>query len=123
MTYSIAAWDGMGKETMIRPAASGAGMSATSIRAELRALWRRGLRPGSTAAYGFAATLAALATLVRMGLGLIEADLMPFATYYPAILLATFVGGVAAGILTLVLGGVIAWWLFLAPAYMFFPIS
>jgi PAS domain S-box-containing protein len=98
-------------------------MSATSIKAALRTVWREGLRPGSPAALSLAVLGAALATLVRIGLGQIYADLVPFATYYPAILFVTFVGRVAAGTVTLALSGIMAWWLFISPQYTFFPIA
>ena len=98
-------------------------MSVVRIMAELRALWRDGLRPGSAAAYSFALVCLAIATVLRLGLGLFNPDLVAFDAYYPAILLVTFLGGTAAGVLTLVLGGLAAWWAFLFPRYHFFPIA
>ncbi len=89
----------------------------------LRMLWRQGLRPGSGAAYGFAAICVVIAAAVRLGLGRLDANLIPFATFYPAILLATLHGGAAAGVFSVVLSTVLGWWLFVPPAFQFVPIT
>ena len=86
-------------------------------------IWRTRLRPNSFGAFALAVGCVAIATAVRFGLGLINPAVVPFATYYPAILLATLYGGVAAGIVSLVVSMVVSWWMFLAPAYAFFPLS
>ena len=89
----------------------------------LRMMWRRGLPPGSVAAYGFAVVCVAIAAAARFGLGLIEPGLVPFATFYPAVLLVALYGGVAAGIAAVVLSVFLSWWLFLRPAFSFTPIE
>jgi two-component sensor histidine kinase len=83
--------------------------------------WR--LEPGSTEAYTFAIACIAVASVLRWGLGLVSADVLPFPTYYPAILFAALVGGTYAGVVAAVLGGVIGWWAFLTPHFAFLPIS
>lgn len=89
----------------------------------LRMMWRRGVRPGSAAAYAFAIASVAVAAAARFGLGFVEPNLVPFATYYPAILLATLFGGLAVGIFSVLLSVVLSWWLFLWPAFAFWPIA
>ena len=78
-----------------------------------------GVRPNSVAAHGFAVLCVGVATAARLALGELVTDGAPFATYFPAALLATLVGGAAAGTLALVLGGVVAWWAFLPPQHAF----
>jgi two-component sensor histidine kinase len=72
-------------------------------------LLRWGLTPGSLGAIGFAAGCVAAAFGVRLIFWLFKPDLVIFATYYPAILLATLIGGWQAGIVAQVLGGIVAW--------------
>src|SRR5919204_3633627 len=98
-------------------------MATRRMTEQLIEIWRRGLRPGSAAAYGFAICCAAVATGVRVALGAMSSGLVPFATFFPAVLLVTFIGGVSAGLLTLVLGALISWWLFLPPNLEFLPIA
>jgi hypothetical protein len=74
--------------------------------------WRHGLRPASPAAFGFALACVTAATLVCIGVNLIRPGFMVHAIYYPAILVATLVGGAWAGALALALGGIVGWWLF-----------
>jgi len=58
----------------------------------------RGLRPGSLGAFAFAFICIELATIARLSLEKVgSASAMPYITYFPAILLATFVGGFWAG--------------------------
>jgi two-component sensor histidine kinase len=52
-----------------------------------------------------------------MGLGLISPDSAVFAPYYSATLVAALVGGVEAGVLAAVLGGLAACWLFVPPEW------
>ena len=59
----------------------------------------------------------AVATTLRYLLGLLWPDIVVFATYYPAILVATLVCGVPAGITATLLGAVSAWWLFISPTH------
>jgi two-component sensor histidine kinase len=93
----------------------------TALAKRLRLFWRHGLQPGSTAAFAFALACVIAATLVRYALGLIDPAIVVFATYYPAILIATLIGGASAGALVLVLGGAVAWWGFMPPSQIYFP--
>src|SRR5262245_49369747 len=56
-----------------------------------------------------------LATLVRWGMGGLVDDLIPFTAYYPAIVVATLLGGFWLGALTTILSAVLAWWMFMSP--------
>jgi two-component sensor histidine kinase len=72
-------------------------------------LLRWGLRPGSPGAILFAIGCVAAALGVRLLFSFFRPDLVIFATYYPAVLLATLIGGVSAGSVALVLGGLVGW--------------
>jgi len=74
-------------------------------------------------AYAFAIFCVALAGLVRWAIGLFVGDVVPFATFFPAVLLAGLVGGVGPGALAALLGGVIGWWAFLDPPMAWFPLT
>ena len=74
--------------------------------------WRIGLCPRSPAALFFAVACVGIATIVRIGLGLISPDSAVFAPYYSATLVAALVGGAEAGMLAAGLGGLAACWLF-----------
>jgi two-component sensor histidine kinase len=68
----------------------------------------------SISAYAFAVACVAVATLVRLGLGIADApSIVPYATYYPAVLVATLAGGFAPGLFALVIGGLVADFLFM----------
>jgi two-component sensor histidine kinase len=82
-------------------------VSASTDR--LRRLLRWGLPPGSAAAFGFAIGCVAVALAVRILFWLLKPDLVIFGTYYPAVLLATLIGGWPAGIVAQVAGGIVAW--------------
>jgi hypothetical protein len=63
----------------------------------------------SLAAYGSAALCVVIATLVRFGIGaLVGTQLTPFGTYYPAVLVATLIGGISSGLLALLLAAIAA---------------
>jgi two-component sensor histidine kinase len=72
----------------------------------------------SAEAYLGATVLVVLASLVRWGLGFIGQPLLPFTTYYPAILFATYIGGLGVGCYAAALGGLIGWWAFLPPYFV-----
>jgi len=79
---------------------------------------------GSAEAYAIATVLVVIASLVRWGLGLLTDDaVLPFTTYYPAVLFAALIGGAAVGTYAAVLGGVIAWWAFLPPQFALLPLK
>jgi PAS domain S-box-containing protein len=93
-------------------------MTSAGAQRRFSALWR--LRSGSPAALGLAVGAVAAATIVRVAVALIDGGFPPFVTYYPAVLLATLVGGVSAGALALVLGAIITWW---APLFAPMPLA
>jgi two-component sensor histidine kinase len=86
-------------------------------------LWRLQFKPGSTEAYAFAGLCLALATLVRWAIGLITEDGFVFASYYPAVLFTTYVGGAWVGVPTALLGALIGWWAFIPPHFSFTPLT
>jgi two-component sensor histidine kinase len=76
------------------------------------AIWRSGLRPRSPGALLFAIGCVAVATGVRIGIGLVSPDSTVFAPYYSATLVAALVGGATSGALASVLGAATAYWFF-----------
>ena len=84
---------------------------------KIRTVALRGLQPGSAAAIAAAVLCVAAATLARLGIDVIAPDAVPFATYFPAVLIATMVGGIAAGIVATVLSAVVSWWTFVPPRF------
>ena len=90
---------------------------------QLGVVARRGLRPGSAAAFAFAILCVAAATILRLGVDLIAPGAAAFALFYPAVLIATLVGGVSAGAVATLLGGIVAWWAFLPPRFEASPVT
>jgi two-component sensor histidine kinase len=80
-----------------------------------RDLARDGLPPNSLAAYVFALACVSAAVLVRVLFGLMGGNVLLFATYYPAILLAALTGGVGAGLFATLLSLAIVLWAFTTP--------
>jgi two-component sensor histidine kinase len=78
---------------------------------------------GSVPAYAFAIFCVAVAGIVRWSLGIWFEGVIPFVTFFPAVLLAALVGGMGPGILAAVLGGTIGWWTFLPPLMAFLPLT
>ncbi|ACA21139.1 signal transduction histidine kinase [Methylobacterium sp. 4-46] len=68
-------------------------------------------------AYLFALLCVALAVLVRFALGLWAGPVVPFATLFPAILLAAMLGGPKPGALALASATLTGWYLFLPPTF------
>jgi PAS domain S-box-containing protein len=60
-----------------------------------------------------------IATLLRWAIGGLVDDRIPFTTYYPAIVVATLLGGFWRGALASILSAVVAWWLFMPPTFGF----
>lgn len=87
------------------------------LRHKLKLLWREGLPPNSLLAYTFSLACIALATLIRFGFGWFGEDILPFACYYPAILIVSLVGGLEAGVVATVLSLVVVGWAFVPPYY------
>jgi PAS domain S-box-containing protein len=71
-------------------------------------------RPGSWGGYLATIALVAAATLLRMMLTPLIPT-MPFVTFYPAVILATLLGGMANGILAMALAISSAWLFFVSP--------
>ncbi|MBS0248276.1 MAG: DUF4118 domain-containing protein [Proteobacteria bacterium] len=63
------------------------------------------------------------ATLLRLLIDMASPDAVPFATFFPALLIATLAGGLAAGTLATVLGGLVSWWLFIEPRFSWMLLS
>jgi K+-sensing histidine kinase KdpD len=78
---------------------------------------RHGMRPHSPPAFAFAIFCVAAATVARLLVDLVTPTAVPYAPYFPAILAAALIGGRAAGGLTSLLGGLVAWYLFVPPRY------
>lgn len=81
--------------------------------------WLKGsfrIRPGTPGAYLAAALLVALASFIRWALGFVGTPLLPFTAYYPAVLFATYIGGLGAGAFAALLGGGVGWLAFMPPS-------
>jgi uncharacterized protein DUF4118 len=50
-------------------------------------------------------------------LGSFVHDRIPFTTYYPAIVLATLLGGFWLGMLASILSALVAWWMFMTASW------
>jgi K+-sensing histidine kinase KdpD len=98
-------------------------MAMRALADRLRVIGRGGLRPGSPAAFSAAVILVVLATLLRLAIDFFVPTADPFATYLPAVLLATLVGGVSAGIVAMLLGAVISYWIFMPPNFYLAPLT
>jgi two-component sensor histidine kinase len=64
-----------------------------------------------------------VATLARIVLGSLFGPTLPFATYFPAVLISALFGGVVAGIVSIPLSVIAVWWAIEAPVYEFGPIN
>jgi two-component sensor histidine kinase len=93
---------------------------ATIWRASLAYCVKGKIRPGSAEAYVAAAVLVGVASLIRWGFGHLDPEILPFTTYYPAVLLATIIGGSGAGAFGAIVGGIIGWWAFMSPFFASF---
>lgn len=65
--------------------------------------------------YGFALAITLIAGLIRGLLGAQVPGLPPFATFFPAVLAATLVGGLGPGLLSILLGAILSWLFWLQP--------
>ena len=72
-------------------------------------------RHKAAAVHGFAALCVGLATSARVVVDPLIGDVLPFSAYYPAVLVATVVGGFWSGLTACVLGGLSGMFLFSAP--------
>jgi hypothetical protein len=64
-----------------------------------------------------------VAGLARWAVGLFVADVVPFATFFPATLIASLVGGTGPGIFAAISGGVIGWWAFIGMPMTWLPLT
>lgn len=64
---------------------------------------------------GLALICVAAATAARAALGLLAGDIVPFGSYFPAVLVAVVLGGWRGGALAAVLSLILGWFLFLPP--------
>jgi two-component sensor histidine kinase len=78
---------------------------------------REGFPPGSLTSYAFALLCFAIASLARLGINEIDTGIQSFATFYPAVLFATLLGGGRAGLLTIAAGAIVGWWAFTPPYF------
>lgn len=83
-----------------------------------RNLARDGLPPNSISACSFALALVAISAVIHAVFGVIGGNVLPFTAYYPAVLLASLVGGAAAGVFATCLSLAIVVWAFPTPAAM-----
>ena len=84
----------------------------------IRAYQRLAIRDARMA-YAFAVLCVAVALALRLPLAFVDAELVPFSTLFPAVLLAAVLGGEFAGLLALVLALLSAWYFILPPAFSF----
>jgi two-component sensor histidine kinase len=83
----------------------------------------RGRSPGWVRAVALGLVCVALATMARAAFGWLVGPTLPFATYFPAILVAALFGGAISGILTVPLSVLVVWWAFTPPYYEFAPLT
>jgi two-component sensor histidine kinase len=92
-------------------------MDKSERSGRLGAFVRRGLEPMSPAAFGFALLCVVAATLLRLAIGIVAPDALPYAIYFPAVLLAAFIAGAPAGVLATLGSAAAAWYLFVPPYF------
>jgi two-component sensor histidine kinase len=83
----------------------------------LMEIWWFGLRRRSPAAFSFAVACVLVATAVHIVIGLLSPEVVVFAPYYSAILVATLVAGGEAGCLALISSGAIVYLLLRPPEW------
>jgi K+-sensing histidine kinase KdpD len=76
---------------------------------------------GSLSAYAIATGLVAVAALIEWCLQFVAEGVMPFATFFPAVLFATLIGGAGPGAFAVCLSFIIGWWALL-PVRMSFQL-
>ena len=81
----------------------------------LRRMTDRAFAPYSWGRFLFAGICVAAATALRYGLGYINPDLVPFATYFPAVLMVALFAGAPAAIAAIGLSVLVEGWLFGPP--------
>jgi PAS domain S-box-containing protein len=77
------------------------------------------LRESPFAAYGIAVAAVAVATMIRWAIGGYVQGGLPFTLYLPAVVIATLLGGFWPGVLATLLSSLVAWLVFIPPAFEF----
>ena len=85
--------------------------------------FRKRIPAGSVQAYAIAISFVATAAVVRLVIGLQIDNVVPFTTFYPAVLLGALICGVGPGLFAALCGGVIGWWAFIDPPMNWFRSS
>jgi PAS domain S-box-containing protein len=99
-------------------AAQGGVMPFSSTIANHRIVERiQRIRQHPDAGYGVAIGLVSLAALARLALSDYLGAQIPFITFFPAIIIATLLGGLWPGVCATILSALTAWYLFLPPAF------
>ena len=80
-------------------------------------------RPGWRGAVGLCLLYVALASLVRLILGELFGLTLPFATFFPAVLISALFGGAVMGGLSIALSLPVVWWAFMPPYNEFKPVT
>jgi len=83
----------------------------------LSALVRRGIAPRSVWAFVFALVCVAAATLLRLAIAIVAPGAIPFATFFPAVLIAALIAGTPAGIVATFVSALAGWYLFVPPRF------
>lgn len=92
-------------------------MKKPTAGGSLSRLVQHGLRPLSPAALSFALLCVVAATVLRLAVDVVAPQAEPFATYFPAVLLAALIGGGSAGALAAVLSALAGWTMFIPPRF------
>jgi two-component sensor histidine kinase len=85
------------------------------------------IRPGSPEAFAAALVFVVAGSLARWGVarwgfGIVDREAVHYLTYYPAVLLATLVGGTGSGAFAAIVGGVIGCWGFALSQFPLLPL-
>ena len=92
-----------------------------AVRHDKLAEYMQLIRPLSMASFALAIAAVAVATLAR-SLFTYAGATLPFATYFPAILVVSVFAGAPAGCAAALLSLLLAWWAFIPPYFAFLPI-
>lgn len=87
----------------------------------LQRFLRQGLRPNSFEAYVFGLVCIAIASLVRFGFGWLGDIALPFACFYPAILIVSLVAGMEAALVAMLVSMAVVGWAFFPPYFSLGP--
>jgi K+-sensing histidine kinase KdpD len=94
---------------------------ASSGLRKLYRFLRKGLKPNSLPAYKFALACIAIATIIRIGFGWVGGIGLPFASFYPAILIVSLIAGVEAALFAMIVSMLVVGWAFYPPSFSFGP--